>query len=129
MAEQIIEGAVNSEAPVKRKAGRKARTPKAQMLKTPSPIAAKSERSNESDLGSSAAEQRAEAASAVTPSRRKPGRPRVEKPQVAQTTHTENLDGLADLIQLEEENKRLRVLLAEKLRGENDELRKRLGMN
>ncbi|MBP1885010.1 transposase [Sinorhizobium mexicanum] len=37
-------------------------------------------------------------------------------------------DELADLVQLEEENQRLRKLLAEKLRSENAELRKRLGL-
>lgn len=36
---------------------------------------------------------------------------------------------LAELVQLEAENQRLRLLLAEKLRAENLELRKRLGMN
>ncbi|MBP2238892.1 putative transposase [Sinorhizobium kostiense] len=38
-------------------------------------------------------------------------------------------DELADLVQLEKENQRLRNLLAEKLRTENAELRKRLGMD
>ncbi|WP_026622804.1 putative transposase (plasmid) [Ensifer sp. WSM1721] len=38
-------------------------------------------------------------------------------------------DDLADLVQLEEENQRLRKLLAEKLRAENAELRKRLGLD
>ena len=37
-------------------------------------------------------------------------------------------DELADLIQLEEENKRLRKTLADKLRAENADLRKRLGL-
>ncbi len=36
-------------------------------------------------------------------------------------------DEMADLLQLEEENQRLRKLLAEKLRAENADLRKRLG--
>ncbi len=36
-------------------------------------------------------------------------------------------DDLADLLQLEEENKRLRKTLAEKLRAENADLRKRIG--
>jgi putative transposase len=36
-------------------------------------------------------------------------------------------DEMADLIQLEAENKRLRLALAEKLRAENADLRKRLG--
>ncbi|WP_028004212.1 transposase [Sinorhizobium meliloti] len=37
-------------------------------------------------------------------------------------------DEMADLVQLEEENQRLRKRLAEKLRAENAELRKRLGL-
>ncbi|RVI54158.1 transposase [Sinorhizobium meliloti] len=36
---------------------------------------------------------------------------------------------LADLVRLEEENQRLRKLLAEKLRAENTDLRKRLGLD
>ncbi|PDS40290.1 SyrB2 regulator [Rhizobium anhuiense] len=39
------------------------------------------------------------------------------------------IDELEDLIQLEEENRRLRKLLAEKLRQENSDLRKRLGLD
>ncbi|CAN7729488.1 transposase [Rhizobium leguminosarum] len=38
-------------------------------------------------------------------------------------------DEFAEFIQLEEENRRLRKLLSEKLRAENADLRKRLGMN
>lgn len=38
------------------------------------------------------------------------------------------LDEIADLVQLEEENVRLRKTLAEKLRAENADLRKRLGL-
>lgn len=37
-------------------------------------------------------------------------------------------DEMADLLQLEEENKKLRQALAEKLRAENADLRKRLGI-
>ncbi|MQV38422.1 transcriptional regulator, partial [Sinorhizobium meliloti] len=36
---------------------------------------------------------------------------------------------LAALVELEEENQRLRKMLAEKLRAENAELRKRLGQD
>ncbi|MGI8398285.1 transposase (plasmid) [Agrobacterium deltaense] len=39
------------------------------------------------------------------------------------------IDTLADLVELEEENRRLRLQLAEKLRAENAELRKRLGLD
>jgi ribosome-binding protein aMBF1 (putative translation factor) len=38
------------------------------------------------------------------------------------------LEDIADLVQLEEENARLRKALAEKLRTENADLRKRLGL-
>ncbi|MBY5827395.1 transposase [Rhizobium leguminosarum] len=38
-------------------------------------------------------------------------------------------DELAEFVQLEEENRRLRKLLSEKLRAENADLRKRLGMS
>nr|WP_246765139.1 hypothetical protein [Ensifer sp. PDNC004] len=39
------------------------------------------------------------------------------------------LDEIADLLQLEEENARLRKALADKLRAENADLKKRLGLN
>ena len=45
------------------------------------------------------------------------------------TTPVEAIDEMADLIQLEEENKRLRKALSEKLRSENADLRKRLGLD
>ncbi|MET3859043.1 hypothetical protein [Rhizobium sp. OAE497] len=45
-----------------------------------------------------------------------------------QTTGSPLADDLADLLQLEEENQRLRKSLAEKLRTENSDLRKRLGL-
>ena len=38
------------------------------------------------------------------------------------------IDEMADLLQLEEDNKKLRQALAEKLRAENADLRKRLGV-
>jgi putative transposase len=39
-----------------------------------------------------------------------------------------SIDGIADLLKLEDENKKLRKQLAEKLQAENVELRKRLGL-
>jgi putative transposase len=53
---------------------------------------------------------------------RKPVEQPVAAPVVA-------IDEMADLIQLEEENKRLRKALSEKLRAENADLRKRLGLD
>lgn len=52
------------------------------------------------------------------------------KPQPsAKPEPSAGIDTLADLVALEEENKRLRLQLAEKLRAENAELRKRLGLD
>jgi putative transposase len=48
-------------------------------------------------------------------------------PQKVQTTPTEP-DGFADLLKLEEENQKLRQALSEKLRAENADLRKKLGL-
>lgn len=45
------------------------------------------------------------------------------------TAAAEASDEMADLLQLEEENQRLRKLLAEKLRAENADLRKRLKLD
>jgi putative transposase len=55
---------------------------------------------------------------------------RAAKP-VDQRAETPVLAGaeLADLVQLENENQRLRKILADKLRAENTELRKRLGLD
>jgi putative transposase len=57
-------------------------------------------------------------------------RKRTAKPIAqAETAPVTALDEMEDLIKLEEENKRLRKLLSEKLRNENADLRKRLGHN
>ncbi|QPB24624.1 SyrB-like regulator [Rhizobium sp. 007] len=57
-------------------------------------------------------------------------RKRMPKPteQAVQAT-VPATDEMADLIQLQEENKRLRKTLADKLRAENADLRKRLGLD
>lgn len=46
----------------------------------------------------------------------------------AEAVPASTYDEMADLLQLEEENQKLRKLLVEKLRAENAELRKRLGV-
>lgn len=49
--------------------------------------------------------------------------------KAATPTKTANIETLSDLVELEAENIRLRSLLADKLRAENAELRKRLGLD
>ncbi|GAB2209246.1 transposase [Roseibium sp. ROS1] len=57
----------------------------------------------------------------------KPEKPVLQQPKVEKMSGSE-LETLEDLVALEAENIRLRTQLAEKLRAENAELRKRLGM-
>jgi hypothetical protein len=54
---------------------------------------------------------------------------RVKRVRQPIETPTSAIDEMAELLMLEEENKRLRKSLAEKLRGENADLRKRLGLD
>ncbi len=54
------------------------------------------------------------------------GKTRAAKPKLE--AQTPGLADISDLLQLEEENARLRKALAEKLRAENADLRKRLGL-
>ncbi len=56
--------------------------------------------------------------------RGKAAAPVSRKPKASNTA----IDEIADLIQLEDENKKLRKTLADKLRKENADLRKRLGI-
>ncbi|MGA1801576.1 transcriptional regulator [Rhizobium sp. HT1-10] len=58
-----------------------------------------------------------------------PEAPAVPMAAVLPTTAVETGDKMADLLQLEEENQKLRMLLAEKLRAENADLRKRLKLD
>jgi len=68
---------------------------------------------------------RAKRAATDTSTTGKRGGRRVTKPS---TVASPLADDLADLLQLEEENQRLRKSLAEKLRAENADLRSRLGL-
>ncbi|CAN7643141.1 SyrB-like regulator [Rhizobium sp. LjRoot258] len=71
-----------------------------------------------------------EGASTLNATIKSAGRKKTAK-QIEQTAKSSVLaiDEMADLVQLEEENQRLRRTLAEKLRKENAELRKRLGLD
>lgn len=67
-----------------------------------------------------------EAALSVKPDPIDPS-PKNEQPAAVQTTSIG--EEMADLLQLEEENQKLRRLLAEKLRAENADLRKKLKLD
>lgn len=60
----------------------------------------------------------------ATPAKARPAKPAPQKVEVAPI----ETDGFADLLKLEEENQKLRKALSDKLRAENADLRKKLGM-
>ncbi|WP_064710509.1 hypothetical protein [Rhizobium bangladeshense] len=64
----------------------------------------------------------------ATSTRRGPVKRAPRAVQAAAAPSVAAVDEIADLLQLEEENQRLRKLLAEKLRAENADLRKRLNL-
>lgn len=64
----------------------------------------------------------------ATSARRAPVKRAPRAVQTATAPSVAAVDEFADLLQLEEENQRLRKLLAEKLRAENADLRKRLNL-
>lgn len=59
---------------------------------------------------------------------KKPAKSTEARPAKQASAPAPVLDEIADLLQLEEENAKLRKALAEKLRTENADLRKRLGL-
>ncbi|MBY5454079.1 MULTISPECIES: transcriptional regulator [Rhizobium] len=66
---------------------------------------------------------------ATASAKREPVRRAPKAVQTAPAGPMTAIDEMADLLQLEEENQRLRKLLAEKLRAENADLRKRLKLD
>ncbi|RFB87539.1 transcriptional regulator [Rhizobium leguminosarum bv. trifolii] len=66
---------------------------------------------------------------AAASAKRAPVRRAPKAVQTAPAAPMTAIDEMADLLQLEEENQRLRKLLAEKLRAENADLRKRLKLD
>ncbi|CAN7770483.1 hypothetical protein LJR245_007509 [Rhizobium leguminosarum] len=60
----------------------------------------------------------------ATTAKAQPAKPAAQKAEVAPI----ETDGFADLLKLEEENQKLRKALSDKLRAENADLRKKLGI-
>lgn len=118
---------VASEAPAKKQ--RAPRRQKAAVDAAKAVPVKRRKRRNQAD--SSAAQAAENGATVATSEKAAParGRGKASKQVVqSETTRDSGMDDMADLIQLEEENKRLRKTLAEKLRQENADLRKRLNL-
>ncbi|MBY5420073.1 transcriptional regulator [Rhizobium leguminosarum bv. viciae] len=73
--------------------------------------------------------RKAKVIEATASAKRTPVRRAPKAVQTAPAAPMTAIDEMADLLQLEEENQRLRKLLAEKLRAENADLRKRLKLD
>ncbi|PON07896.1 transcriptional regulator [Rhizobium hidalgonense] len=73
--------------------------------------------------------RKAKAIEAAASAKRAPVRRAPKAVQAAPAAPVTAIDEMADLLQLEEETQRLRKLLAEKLRSENADLRKRLKLD
>ncbi|MGX9992605.1 transcriptional regulator (plasmid) [Rhizobium sp. Z1P35] len=73
--------------------------------------------------------RKARAIEATASAKRAPVRRAPKAVQTAPAAPMTAIDEMADLLELEEENQRLRKLLAEKLRAENADLRKRLKLD
>ncbi|ACI59525.1 conserved hypothetical protein (plasmid) [Rhizobium leguminosarum bv. trifolii WSM2304] len=73
--------------------------------------------------------RKAKVMEAAASARRAPVRRAPKAVQVASAAPMTAIEEMEDLLQLEEENQRLRKLLAEKLRAENADLRKRLKLD
>ncbi|MBY5579146.1 transcriptional regulator [Rhizobium leguminosarum] len=118
------------ETPIAPKKQRKPRAKKAAALESASadamaePAAALAGVGGVKRRGRKARVIEATASAKRTPVRRAP-----KAVQTAPAAPMTAIDEMADLLQLEEENQRLRKLLAEKLRAENADLRKRLKLD
>ncbi|MBY2950689.1 transcriptional regulator [Rhizobium leguminosarum] len=84
--------------------------------------------SNATAAGKQKRGRKAKSDESATSARRAPIKRAPRAVQAATAPSVAAVDEFADLLQLEEENQRLRKLLAEKLRAENADLRKRLNL-
>ncbi|RFB88795.1 transcriptional regulator [Rhizobium leguminosarum bv. trifolii] len=124
------DGPTVGETPIAPKKQRKPRAKKAAALETAStdataePAAALAGPSSGRRRG-----RKVKAIESTASAKRAPVRRAPKAVQAAQAAPMTAIDEMADLLQLEEENQRLRKLLAEKLRAENADLRKRLKLD
>ncbi|EJT01561.1 hypothetical protein [Rhizobium sp. CCGE 510] len=118
------------ETPIAPKKQRKPRTKKVAALETGSADA--TAEPAEALVGAGGVKRRGRKVNAIEAAASAKRAPVRRAPKAAQTAPAAPLtavDEMADLLQLEEENQRLRKLLAEKLRAENADLRKRLKLD
>lgn len=134
----VVEG-VETDTPAKTPAPKKQRAPRRQKIAAEATTASTAETVKVPRGRRKRVEQAGEATLVETPAAKQrktrgPNKGPRKNSALKQTgqaapTSVPAIDEFADLLQLEEENKRLRKTLAEKLRAENADLRKRLGLD
>jgi hypothetical protein len=130
-----IAQAVETDAPAKTPTAKKQRAPRRQKAVAETTVAASTTEAVKAPRGRrKRGEQAAETTAApvetpVAKQRKTRGPNKGPRKTKVAATPVPAIDEFADLLQLEEENKRLRKTLAEKLRAENADLRKRLGLD
>ena len=134
MAEEI--DAINTtaaptvvETPVAPKKQRKPRAKKVALEATSGEATAEPEIASTDGAGKQKRGRKAKSVDKFSPAKRTPVKRAPRAVQAAPAVPAVPSDEMADILQLEEENQRLRKLLAEKLRAENADLRKRLKLD
>ncbi|CAN7587784.1 transcriptional regulator [Pararhizobium sp. LjRoot235] len=115
-------------APEVPKKERKPRARKAVPEKASVAVSAQPAAASNTAAGKQKRGRKAKADEGTMSAKRAPAKRAPKTVQTATAPSTAAVDEFADLLQLEEENQRLRKLLAEKLRAENADLRKRLNL-
>lgn len=117
------------ETPVAPKKQRKARTKKVALENASIDAAAEPAIASTDGAGKQKRGRKAKSVDNAGTPKRVPVKRAPRAVQAAPAVPATPADDMADLLQLEEENQRLRKLLAEKLRSENADLRKRLKLD
>ncbi|MGR9159735.1 transcriptional regulator [Rhizobium leguminosarum] len=117
------------ETPIAPKKQRKPRAKKVALEATSGDARAEPEIASTDGAGKQKRRRRAKSVDNFSPAKRAPVKRAPRAVQAAPAVPAAPSDEMADILQLEEENQRLRKLLAEKLRAENADLRKRLKLD
>lgn len=107
---------------------RKPRTKKAVPETAPAAVSLQPAAASDATAGKQKRGRKAKSDEGATSTRRAPVKRAPKAVSIAAAPSVAAVDEIADLLHLEEENQRLRKLLAEKLRAENADLRKRLNL-
>lgn len=126
----IVEATTPAEtAPAKRRGGRPKKVASETIAETAEANVAQPTTGRSRGKGKTASVKASKKPVGVAKSRKAAAAKNAGKEDHPAAASVQGIDEIADLLQLEEENLRLRKALSEKLRAENADLRKRLGLS